>query len=219
MDHPNLDRLTDAYLRGHHEDHWEWEECQRIVKADLSAAWKLMLLMLKRAESDDALGRVAAGPLEDFIDLYGHKALDLIEEACKNNSRLQVALSQVGVLFHYDEFDRWYALLCKYGLRQAPGAIEGRVVAPKIMHLMKCLLNKTIGVADYEFSLNEWLDRPLDDKRAQRVLQAACYDIARLKDATRPEFRTPQMLRDSELRAQVEQSLRELESLGYRTSE
>jgi len=116
MDHSNLDTLTDAYLRGHHEDHWAWEEWQRIVKADLNAAWKLTLLMLERAESD-GLGRVAAGPLEDLIDLHGHKALDLIEEECKNNSRLQVALSQVGVLFYYDEFDRWYALLCKYGLR------------------------------------------------------------------------------------------------------
>jgi hypothetical protein len=218
MDHSNLDTLTDAYLRGHHEDHWAWEEWQRIVKADLNAAWKLTLLMLERAGSDDRLGRVAAGPLEDLIELHGHKALDLIEEECKKNSRLQAALSQVAVLFYYDEFDRWYALLCKYGLRQAP-AIEGRVVAPKIMHLMTCLLNKTIGVADYEFSLNEWLDRPLDDKRAQQILQAACYDLARLSDTTRPEFRTPQMLRDSELRARVEQSLGELESLGYRTSE
>jgi len=218
MDHSNLDTLSDAYLRDHHEDHWAWEEWQRIVKADLNAAWELTLLMLERAESDDRLGRVAAGPLEDLIDLHGHKALDLIEEECKKNSRLQAALSHVAVLFYYDEFDRWYALLCKYGLRQAP-AIEGRVVAPKIMHLMTCLLNKTIGVADYEFSLNEWLDRPLDNKRAQQILQAACYDLARLNDTTRPEFRTPQTLRDSELRARVEQSLGELESLGYRASE
>ncbi len=215
MDHSNLDTLTKAYLRGHQEDHWAWEEWQRIVKADLNAAWKLMLLMLERAESD-GLGRVAAGPLEDLIDLHGHKALDLIEEECKNNSRLQVALSQVEVLFYYDEFDRWYALLCQYDLRQAP-AIESRVVAPKIMQLMKCLLNKTISVADYEFSLNAWLDRPLDDKKTQRILQAACYDVGRLNDTARPEFRTPQMLRDSELRARVEQSLGELESLGYRT--
>lgn len=218
MDHSNLDTLTDAYLRGHHEDYWAWEEWQRIVKSDLNAAWKLTLLMLERAESEDRLGRVAAGALEDLIDLHGPKALDLIEEECKNNSRLQLALSQVGVLFYYDEFDRWYALLCKYGLRQVP-AIEGRAVAPKIMHLMNCLLNKTIGIADYECSLNERLDRPLDDKKAQRVLQAACYDIARLNDTTPPEFRTQQMLRDSELRARVEQSLGELESLGYRASE
>ncbi len=218
MDHSNLDTLTNAYLRGHEEDFWAWEEWQRILKVDLNAAWKLTLMMLEKSESDDSLGWLAAGPLGDLIDLHGHQALNLIEEKCKSNTRLQIALGKVGVLFYYDEFDRWYSLLCKYGLRQI-SAIESRTVTPKVMHLMNCLLGKTIGVADYESSLNEWLDRPLDDKRAQRILQAACYDIARLDDTTPPEYRKTQMIRDAELRARVKKLLDELECLGYRATE
>jgi hypothetical protein len=218
MDHPNLDTLTDAYLRGHKADFWAWEEWQRIVKADLNASWKVILMMLEKAKSDDSLGRLGAGALEDLIDLHGHQALNLIEEECKNNTRLQIALGMVAVEFYYDEFDRWYSLLCKYGVRQIQ-LIESRIVTPKVMHLMSCLLNKTIGVADYEFSLNEWLDRPLDDKRAQRILQAAWYDVARLDDTTPPEYRKPHKLRDSELRTRVKESLDELESLGYRAND
>lgn len=214
----NFDGLSEAYLRNRDEDFWAWEEVHRMVETDLNEGWKITLLLLERAATDKEVGYIAAGPLEDLIDRYGHKALDLIEGECKNNSRMQLALSTVGVFFYYDEFERWYALLRQYGFKQAP-LIESRSVTPKVMRLMNGFLNKTIGVADYAFSMNEWLDRPLDDKRAQRVLQAACRDLERLNDTTPPEHRSPHMLRDSELRTQVKRSLDELASLGYRGSE
>jgi hypothetical protein len=214
----DLQTLADAYLRRRDEDFWAWEEVHRMAETDLYEGWKITLLLLEKAASDNDVCYIAAGPLEDLIDFHGHKALDLIEQQCENNSRLQFALSQVGVLFYYDEFERWYALLCKYGLRQA-SLVESRAVTPKIMHLMNCLLDRAVGVADYDYRMNEWLDRPLDDKRAQRVLQAAYYDLSRLNDTTPPEHRNPQMLRDSELRARVKQSLEEPESLGYRATQ
>lgn len=213
----DFDTLAEAYLRHREEDHWAWEEVHRMIRNGLSEGWETTLLLLERAKSDNDIGYIAAGSLEDLIDFHGHKALDLIDEECRNNSRLQLALSQAGVLFYYDEFERWHALLCKYGFRKIP-TIESRVVTPKVMHLMNCFLNKTIGVADYDFNMNEWLDGPLDDKRAQRVLQAAYYDLERLNDTTPPEYRNPQMLRESELSARVKQLLNELESLGYRAA-
>ncbi|HEX3103719.1 MAG TPA: hypothetical protein VHQ22_04680, partial [Terriglobales bacterium] len=69
-------------------------------------------------------------------------------------------------------------------VRPQASLVESRAVTPKIMHLMNCFLDKAIGAADYAYRVNEWLDRPLDDKRAQRVLQAACYDLSRLNDTT-----------------------------------
>lgn len=214
----DLNTLADAYLRRRDEDFWAWEEVHQVVETDIHGGWKIILRLLERAGSDDDVGYVAAGPLEDLIDLHGHKALDLIEQECRNNPRLQRALSEVGVLFYYDEFERWYALLCEYGFRQA-SLIESRAVTPKVMHLMNCFLNKTVGVVDYDFSMNEWLDRPLDDKKTQRVLQVACYDLARLNDTTPPEHRNQRMLRDSKLRARVKRSLEELESLGHRAAQ
>ena len=113
----NLDKLAEAYLRNHEEDFWAWEEVHRAVETDLNTGWKIILFLLERTASESDVHYVAAGPLEDLIDRYGHKALDLAEEECKNNSQLRVALSSVGVLFYYDEFERWYGLLHSYGLR------------------------------------------------------------------------------------------------------
>jgi len=76
-----LSALTDAYLRHHanhrSEDFWAWEEVERRVRADLAQAWAVTQLLVEKAESDTALGYVAAGPLEDFVDGYGDAALDV----------------------------------------------------------------------------------------------------------------------------------------------
>ena len=56
-------------------------------------------MMLEKPESDGNLGRVAAGPLEHLIDVYGYKALQLIEEECKSHTRLQLALSHVWLIY------------------------------------------------------------------------------------------------------------------------
>src|ERR1700744_528479 len=114
----NLDMLAEAYLRNLEEDCWAWEEVHRVVEADLDDGWKLVLLLLERAASERDIQYVAAGPLEELIDRNGHKALDLVEEECKNNTRLRCAIGTVGVLFYYDEFERWYGLLYAYGLRK-----------------------------------------------------------------------------------------------------
>jgi hypothetical protein len=215
----DLNTLADAYLRNFHsqnkdEDFWAWEEVHRIVGDDLDRGWTLTLLLLQKAESDDEMGYIAAGPVEDLIDIHGHKALDRIAEACHNNPRLQLALSTAGVLFYYEEFERWYVLLCRYGLRKVPLGSSSAVIE-KVMHVMSCYLDETIPAGQYDRSMNELLNSPLDDKKAQRILQAAFYDVERSNNLIPPELRTPKMLRESELKTRVRQSLEELESLGY----
>ena len=79
----NLDTLAEAYLRNHEEDFWAWEEVHRAVETDLNTGWKIILFLLERAASESDVQYVAAGPLEDLIDRYGHKALDL----AKRNAR------------------------------------------------------------------------------------------------------------------------------------
>jgi hypothetical protein len=71
----DLNTLVDTYLRHHatkrEEDFWAFDEISRIIRrGDLDVAWEIMLLLLRKAETDDALGYVAAGPLEDIIDGY-----------------------------------------------------------------------------------------------------------------------------------------------------
>ena len=82
-----LNTLADTYLRQYatkrDEDFWAWQEVDRILRSgDLGPAWEITLLLLRKAQTDDALGYVAAGPLEDIVDGYGEQALDRVEKAC-----------------------------------------------------------------------------------------------------------------------------------------
>jgi hypothetical protein len=65
----DLNTLADTYLRQYttkrDEDFWAWQEVDRIVRScDLGLAWEITLLLLRKAQTDDALGYIAAGPLE-----------------------------------------------------------------------------------------------------------------------------------------------------------
>ena len=118
----DLNTLADTYLRQYaakrDEDFWAWQEVDRIVRnGDLGLAWEITLLLLKKAPTDDALGYVAAGPLEDVVDGYGDQALDRVEEACDKDSRLQFALSGIWLLPDSPVLQRWQGLMTKYGFR------------------------------------------------------------------------------------------------------
>ena len=118
----DLNTLADTYLRQcatkRDEDFWAWQEVERLVRSgDLGVAWGITLLLLRKAQTDDALGYVAAGPLEDIVDGYGDQALDRLEEACDKDSRLQFALSGIWLLPDSPVLQRWQGLMTKYGFR------------------------------------------------------------------------------------------------------
>lgn len=119
----DLNTLTDTYLRnqarGRDEDFWAWEEVTRIVQSgDLDRAWEVTLLLLRKVETDEALSYVAAGPLEDFVDGYGDRGLDRVEEAFDADSRLQFALSGIWLSPDSPVLKRWQGLMIKYGFRK-----------------------------------------------------------------------------------------------------
>ena len=115
----DLHNLVETYLRSRHqrdEDHWAWEEVHHIVRSgELDCAYDIIALLVKAATTDDELSFVAAGPLEDFVDGYGDRALDRLEQACDEDPRLQFALSGIWLLPESPVLQRWQGLMMKYG--------------------------------------------------------------------------------------------------------
>jgi len=211
-----LENVADAYLHycedQRDEDFWATEEVDRRVSSSCQDGWAITSLLLTKADTDHALGCVAAGPLENLICGYGDEALDTIERAADRNSRIQLALNLVCLEFYLNVFERWYRLLHKYGFRE--DRLADPAVIGKAMSLIDSYLNEGIHVYDYHYSMTELLDKPLADKAAQRILQRTAADVEH-KDAKRPpEYREPYMTR-AELKDRVRQVLSELESLGY----
>ncbi len=120
----NLDALADTYLRYHQgkraEDSWAFDRVSDVVRDEPDVALELTLLLLKKAGDDDAmLAYVAAGPLEDLLRLHGPHVMKRFEQESNADSRLQLALSGVsGIDPGHPLFERWYALMWKYGFAE-----------------------------------------------------------------------------------------------------
>lgn len=116
----SLEAIADAYLSHHktkrEDDAWAFDEVWDMVRNHPDIALELTLLLLTKSGDDDAtLAYVAAGPLEDLLKLHGPTVIDRIERESKDSSRLQLALSGVWGLRGLPVFDRWYALMLRYG--------------------------------------------------------------------------------------------------------
>jgi hypothetical protein len=101
------------------QDWWAWEEVDSLVRLNPSEAWEVTRILVKTASSDEALAYVAAGPLEDLLTKHGPVVIEYIENESQQNERLQLALSGVWGLDRSNPvFDRWYALMWKYGFAE-----------------------------------------------------------------------------------------------------
>jgi hypothetical protein len=118
----DVDELATAYLRyfesKRDEDFWAFCEVDDLVRGDAERGWELTRILIDKSTSDEALADVAAGPLEDLLKKHGPIVIDRIENECKENERLRTALSGVYMNGGEPVFQRWYALMWKYGFAE-----------------------------------------------------------------------------------------------------
>jgi hypothetical protein len=117
------EEIAATYLRYYvlkkQEDRWAVREVDTLVRDDPTEAWEVTRILVNAAPSDEALAYVAAGPLEELLHKHGSVLIDRIEEESRGNARLQLALSGVwGLDRDSPVFDRWYALMWKFGFAE-----------------------------------------------------------------------------------------------------
>lgn len=118
----NAEELATAYLQyfetKQEDDRWAWSDVDELVRRKPDQGWEVVRLLVNKAASDEALAFVAAGPLEDLLKKHGLAVMDQIEDECRENDRLRLALSGVWIDSSTPVFNRWYALMWKYGFAE-----------------------------------------------------------------------------------------------------
>jgi hypothetical protein len=118
----DADELASAYLQyfesKRKEDRWAWSDVDELVRRDADHGWEITRILVNTSTSDEALAFVAAGPLEDLLKKHGLAVIDRIENECNENNRLRMALSGVSIEPDRPVFERWYALMWKYGFAE-----------------------------------------------------------------------------------------------------
>lgn len=74
---------------------WASERLQDLLAKDPEVAWRTIVLLIERAPSDERLGPVGAGPLEDLLNDHGDMFIDRIEAAARTDSRFRACLASV----------------------------------------------------------------------------------------------------------------------------
>ena len=71
---------------------WAWEKLYSIVVRSHDEAWPIVIEIAEKATSDDVLGSLAAGPMEDMLCAYGDHYYDLIKKASETSFNFKRAL-------------------------------------------------------------------------------------------------------------------------------
>ena len=91
---PELDRVVEAWFQ-YEETFWAWERVQDLTRMDPELAWRVITLLVEQSPSDEVLGSVGAGPLEDFLSAYGERMIDRVEERARSDELFRQCLASV----------------------------------------------------------------------------------------------------------------------------
>ena len=99
-------------------DIWARDEVDTLVLRDPEKGWEITRTLVNKALTEEALAYIAAGPLEDLLNHHGAAVMVQIEQECLTNDHLSLALSGVWIENENPVWQRWYALMWKYGFAE-----------------------------------------------------------------------------------------------------
>lgn len=77
------------------ERFWVWEQLDALCRNDPELAWSVILEILGRTHSTQALECLAAGPLEDLLAEHGNRLIELVEHEAQRNNDFRGLLAGV----------------------------------------------------------------------------------------------------------------------------
>ncbi len=93
-DNKRLERIADAWLI-HARTWWAADLIYRALDRNPERAWRIILIVLDKAQSGDDLNDLGAGPLEDLLHDYPDQFIERVEELASTNAKFKQALKNV----------------------------------------------------------------------------------------------------------------------------
>jgi hypothetical protein len=89
-----LDELLDRWFISK-ECFWAWSEVYDLIHDDPAKGWLAVQALVRHSTSNETLGSIGAGALEDLIRLHPADIIEPIEELAREDERFRVALGCV----------------------------------------------------------------------------------------------------------------------------
>jgi hypothetical protein len=74
---------------------WSHEAMEHLCREQPEECWPTLLSLLDAADTEELLGDIAAGPLEDFLKHHGPQFVGRVEQEAMTNAKLRIALASV----------------------------------------------------------------------------------------------------------------------------
>jgi hypothetical protein len=94
MSSQERNRLAESWLQVQRH-FWAFISLDQLCENEPEEAWSVIQLLIDLSDTDDLLGDVGAGPLEDLISNHAPRFVDRIEESARNSPAFKKALSRV----------------------------------------------------------------------------------------------------------------------------
>jgi hypothetical protein len=106
-------KLIEAWIQNQ-ETFWALEKLDDIVNRSHDDAWPIVIEIAKRTDSEDVLGSLAAGPLEDMLCAFGDHYYDLVRKASEECFNFKRSLL-MGIRINGEGSERIKELIQKIG--------------------------------------------------------------------------------------------------------
>ena len=74
---------------------WAWEELNDATSESPEIAWTIICEILKKTDSDQVIGNLAAGPLEDMMRYHDRFTMEKIKNEIQGNPKLKKCMADV----------------------------------------------------------------------------------------------------------------------------
>lgn len=104
MEMEELNEWVNAYIEVHesgnssdenHDCYWAIEKFADMEMDHPDLNWAAMLEIISLTTSDIVIGHLAAGPLEELVELHGMEYIDRIEKAAQTNLTFRLLLREL----------------------------------------------------------------------------------------------------------------------------